>query len=107
MLASAISSSFLSGRSAPPASSPLGGDEEEDPELVAASRGAADASAAAAPQLRGRNAASMSLERSADRSLDELEDASAHTTGSLKKVKKEKSKSGLLKGLFGSNKHKV
>ena len=99
------------GRSAASTHPSVGGDEDEDPELVAASHGAGDATAAAeaASQQRGRSAASMSSDRSADRSLDDLEDASAgNATGSLKKEKKkEKSKSGLLKGLFGSKKHKV
>ena len=78
---------------------------------AAASRGP---SAVEAPiesrQNRVRSAASASSERSADRSLDGLEpeDEAAATAGSPKKdKKKEKNKSGLLKGLFGSKKNKV
>ena len=89
--------------------------EEDDPELAAAaSRVAASADAAVADsrQDRVRSAASASSERSADRSLDglELEDEPASPTAkSVKKkdLKKEKNKSGLLKGLFGSKKNKV
>ena len=85
--------------------------------VAAASRGGGGivdpAAAAAAAEERVRSAASVSSDRSADRSLDGLDDndaaaADARAAGKKKDKKKEKSKSsGLLKGLFGSKKNKV
>ena len=104
--------SSSSGRAPTESSAQPHADEEEDPEVVAASRAAAsgaatDPAAAEAANARGRSVASVGSDRSADRSLDDLDDG-APGAGTMKKdKKKEKSKSGLLKGLFGSKKHKV
>lgn len=75
-----------------------------------APRGDDDAAAADARNQNVRSVASVSSERSADRSLDELDlenDGNVGNSGSLKKDKKKDKKSGLLKGLFGSKKNKV